>query len=80
MGIKGLMKLLSEQAPGCFKQTEVASFELNINIYIGRVTHLPQVKNYMGRVVAIDASMQLYQVSWLTLRMFTDKADACSSW
>lgn len=41
MGIKGLMKLLSENADGCYKTTEL--------------------KNYMGRVVAIDASMQLYQ-------------------
>mmetsp|Transcript_21867 Transcript_21867/g.27946 ORF Transcript_21867/g.27946 Transcript_21867/m.27946 type:complete len:385 (+) Transcript_21867:417-1571(+) len=41
MGIKGLMKLLSESAEGSYKTAKV--------------------KNYMGRVVAIDASMQLYQ-------------------
>lgn len=41
MGIKGLMKLLNDNADGCFKTG--------------------QVKNYMGRVIAIDASMQLYQ-------------------
>jgi len=35
------MKLLSENADGCYKTTKV--------------------KNYMGRIVAIDASMQLYQ-------------------
>ena len=39
MGIKGLMKLLDEAAPECYKETEP--------------------KNYMGRLVAIDASMQL---------------------
>lgn len=33
MGIKGLMKLLSEQAPGCFKQTEVVTLELHTYTY-----------------------------------------------
>ncbi|GBG31764.1 Flap endonuclease 1 [Hondaea fermentalgiana] len=40
MGIKQLMKLLDEEAPGCYKETEKTS--------------------YMGRTVAIDASMQMY--------------------
>jgi len=40
MGIKQLMKLLDNEAPGCYKETDKAS--------------------YMGRTVAIDASMQLY--------------------
>mmetsp|Transcript_21747 Transcript_21747/g.42774 ORF Transcript_21747/g.42774 Transcript_21747/m.42774 type:complete len:404 (+) Transcript_21747:169-1380(+) len=40
MGIKQLMKLLDEEAPGCYKEAEKA--------------------NYMGRTVAIDASMQMY--------------------
>ncbi len=41
MGIKGLMKLLDEEAPGCYRETTLDT--------------------YLGRVVAIDASMQLYQ-------------------
>lgn len=41
MGIKGLMKLLDEEAPGCYRETTL--------------------ENYLGRIVAIDASMQLYQ-------------------
>lgn len=41
MGIKGLAKLLSQEANGSIKEKEL--------------------KNYMGRTVAIDASMWLYQ-------------------
>ena len=41
MGIKGLMKLLSDHAPASIKEREI--------------------KNYFNRVVAIDASMSLYQ-------------------
>lgn len=40
MGIKQLMQLIDEVAPGCYQETEKSS--------------------YMGRTIAIDASMQLY--------------------
>lgn len=41
MGIKGLMKLIRDNAPESIKECEV--------------------KNFMGRIIAVDASMQLYQ-------------------
>ena len=41
MGIKGLMKLLSDHAPDCVKERAIS--------------------HYFNRVVAIDASMSLYQ-------------------
>ena len=41
MGIKNLMKLINDEAPGCVKDVPVSS--------------------YTGRIVAIDASMSLYQ-------------------
>ena len=41
MGIKGLMKLLSDNAPDCVKERAIS--------------------HYFNRVVAIDASMTLYQ-------------------
>ncbi|TMW68774.1 hypothetical protein Poli38472_006242 [Pythium oligandrum] len=42
MGIKGLMKLLQEEAPACIRE-------------------IPQMTQLAGRVVALDASMALYQ-------------------
>ncbi|GLD94948.1 hypothetical protein PINS_up003573 [Pythium insidiosum] len=42
MGIKGLMKLLQEEAPACIRE-------------------IPQMSQLAGRVVALDASMALYQ-------------------
>jgi len=41
MGIKGLAKLLSQNAPDCIREHDI--------------------KNYNGRIVAVDASMFLYQ-------------------
>lgn len=41
MGIKGLMQVLKDEAPGSFKETSR--------------------KGYNGKIIAIDASMQLYQ-------------------
>ncbi|KAJ0394553.1 hypothetical protein P43SY_010605 [Pythium insidiosum] len=42
MGIKGLMKLLQEEAPACIRE-------------------IPQMSQLAGRIVALDASMALYQ-------------------
>lgn len=49
MGIKGLMKLISDEAPEAVKEYTMA--------------------NYNGRVVAIDASMAIYQFLVRTLTL-----------
>ena len=41
MGIKGLMRIINDNAPSAVKETKISS--------------------YTGRVVAIDASMAIYQ-------------------
>lgn len=56
MGIKGLGRFLAEQAPGSVRQL-VSSLELSCSTFVIS----KDIGALMGRIVAIDASLSLYQ-------------------
>ena len=61
MGIHGLMKLIGDYAPSAMKDVEIKTcFGTVRGAYFGRWA-LSRCISHVGRKVAVDASMSLYQ-------------------